>query len=346
MKKILDEFEKYIEGMSEVSKEDAVNELVLYAENDGKLYESHVQKICKKLAKDKINGIYNQEKALQVFKIFANVSATKYKKEFPDTEYKFSKDVKDEAAKEFLNHYQETIDYYVDKMKTDTNESVSFLEDGEYSDKVMALAELLGIEPSEISQGYDENIYETENGEEYYVFDNSDDAWDRAIDYCKDVFDDVGFDGINWDYIGGIENYVNKSWFKEAHLESNHFYAEDVAESEPERFVEECQEYGINPSDYGYDPETGNYDDSSLIDDFAQAMYDAEGYDSDIAWYIDSFGRDDFNQVVKEHNLIDEDALAEAIVNYDGIGQQLASYDGEESTIKYDGTTYWIYRIN
>jgi hypothetical protein len=43
---------------------------------------------------------------------------------------------------------------------------------------------------------------------------------------------------------------------------------------------------------------------------------------------------------------IDEDALIDDVINIDGRGNGLASYDGVENEIEYNGTTYYIYRIN
>lgn len=43
---------------------------------------------------------------------------------------------------------------------------------------------------------------------------------------------------------------------------------------------------------------------------------------------------------------VNEDELIESVINEDGRGNSLAGYDGYENEIEYNGTTYFIYRIN
>lgn len=43
---------------------------------------------------------------------------------------------------------------------------------------------------------------------------------------------------------------------------------------------------------------------------------------------------------------IDEDELIQGVIDADGRGHGISSYDGEERDVTYNGTTYYIYRIN
>lgn len=275
---------------------------------------------------------------------------------FLDDEEKM-KDFKAMSKEDFLKSYSYITPEEYDNTakllaKNEADEDDDYEDDDDYPDEILALAQFLNVEPSSIKKT-DWNDYEYEVGEEQYpdsylVFSNYDDAIAGAKEGIRNLFDDIGVMHINWGYLGGIQRFLDEDWFKEAHLESNRFYAEDIASSEPERFAEEAEEYGLDLSQYDYDKETGDYADSYLINDFAEAMREATGYgDDDIQWYIDSFGEDDLNYLLKENpSILDEDALIEEIINVDGVASELARYDGRENEEDYDGVTYYIYRTN
>ena len=44
------------------------------------------------------------------------------------------------------------------------------------------------------------------------------------------------------------------------------------------------------------------------------------------------------------NNLVDVDALAEYVVDADGIANSLADYDSYENEYEFEGITYYIYR--
>ena len=273
---------------------------------------------------------------------------------FLDDEEKM-KDFKAMSKEDFLKSYSYITPEEYDNTakllaKNEADEDDDY--DVDYPDEILALAQFLDVEPSSITPT-DWNSHEYEVGEDeenypdsFLVFKNYEDAIEEAKESISSLFDDIGVMHINWGYLGGIQRFLDEDWFKEAHLESNRFYAEDIASSEPERFAEEAEEYGLDLSQYNYDKETGDYEDSYLIDDFAEAMREATD-DDDIQWYIDNFGEDDLNSLLKEKPyLIDEDALIEEIINVDGVANELARYDGKENEEIYDGVTYYIYRTN
>ena len=45
-------------------------------------------------------------------------------------------------------------------------------------------------------------------------------------------------------------------------------------------------------------------------------------------------------------NFIDQESFIEDVINSDGRGHTIASYDGNEDEVEYEGTTYYIYRMN
>jgi len=145
--------------------------------------------------------------------------------------------------------------------------------------------------------------------EEYLCYETEDEAKDASTEGIKNLFDDIGYEGINFDMLGGIDQFVDRDWFDDAKRESAEFYVSDIKESEPERYEEEF---------------------GDLDEDEAVEKYLKDGYSDSIEWYIDNFGKNEFNRTVRENNLIDEDKLAESITEEDGPANELARYDGKE----------------
>ena len=156
--------------------------------------------------------------------------------------------------------------------------------------------------------------------EEYYCYEDYSDAEEASNEGVKQILDDLGIDGINFDNIGGIEQFVDTDWFDVAKRESAEFYVSDIKESEPERYKEEF----------------GDLDEEDAVEQFLSM----EEEDS-IKWYLQNFGKDDFNEVVKDKGLVDLDALAEAITEADGPANELARYDGKEIELPCG---YYCYR--
>lgn len=208
----------------------------------------------------------------------------------------------------------------------------------EYDDKVIALASFLGIDPSDV----EENSwgYEADGGE-YVVYDDSE-ADQAAIDSVKSLIDDIGIGGFNIN----IEDFVEQDWFVEAMDESARSYAEDIKSEGATGYVNrlhaEMVERGIME-----EPEE-DYDEAQLeseVEDNFEAFIESynDDYGSDgIKWFIDNFGEDEFNNVVKNNGLIDEDAVAQYVIDVDGRGHVLNSYDGSEE----ESNGYYIYRTN
>lgn len=210
--------------------------------------------------------------------------------------------------------------------------------------------------------GEDYQIYDDASGtninynyEDWYVFDNYDDAVEGAIEDTKLLLDDIGIDGINFDNLGGIENFVDDEWFEDALKESFESYCYDIEyegdNTYDNRLVQECYDNDlITDDDFELD-EDGEVDYTQCtldtdelveryVDDYMSRLTDP------ISEYISQFGVDEFNRVVKDNGLVDMDELAEAIVDADGPANSLSRYDGNEVNYDFDGITYYMYRNN
>lgn len=158
--------------------------------------------------------------------------------------------------------------------------------------------------------------------EEYYCYADYSEAENASNEGVKGLLEEEGVSFIHFENIGGIEQFLNVDWFKDAQREDAEFYVSDIKESEPERYKEEF----------------GDIDEEDAVEKCL-----ADWGDDYIQWFKDNFGEKEFDTVVKENNLVDLDALAEAITDADGPANELAGYDGKEIELPCG---YYCYRWN
>lgn len=218
-------------------------------------------------------------------------------------------------------------------------------------EKIEALAELLGVDESEITQGYDDNVFEISDGREYLVL-TEDEADDAFYDSEMSLIDDIGIEGFTPSFQERIfTEFADTDWFEDAYREMYESYSYDIEYESDDvygnRLVRECYEAGlIDDDDFGVD-ENGdvNYADCLLdTDDLATRLTDylVDTVDDFVEQYKFEFGEEQLSEVVKRYNLVDWDAVIEETKELDGRGSMLAGYDGIE--IDYDD--YYIYRTN
>ena len=218
-------------------------------------------------------------------------------------------------------------------------------------EKIEALAELLGVDESEITQGYNDDVFEISDGREYLVL-TDDEADDYFYDSEMSLIDDIGIEGFTPSFQERIfTEFADTDWFEDAYREMEENYCYDIVEESDDtygnRLVQECYDAGlINDDDFDVD-ENGdvNYEDCLLdADDLATRLTDylVDTVDDFVEQYKFEFGEEQLSEVVKRYNLVDWDAVIEETKELDGRGPMLAGYDGIE--IDYDD--YYIYRTN
>ena len=169
------------------------------------------------------------------------------------------------------------------------------------------------------------------DGREYLCCENDDEADEYAIESVKNLYDDIGITGMHLDYIGGLDSFVDTDWFEAALMESMGYYAEDIkTESMPSDDNPDRNRLEAEMEEAGCD----------TVEEFVAHLVDNAG--DPVEWFQWTFGKDEFENVVKENELIDVDKLAQAIIDYDGRGSILASYDG----IELDEDDFYLYRTN
>ena len=98
---------------------------------------------------------------------------------------------------------------------------------------------------------------------------------------------------------------------------------------------DEIEEINDNPD--------GDYDEDAIekaIDDHVSE------YTSNIESFVSNFMGIDYFQWILDHDFIDKDAFIESVVDSDGYGVSLNSYDGDVNEEVIDGRTYYIIRVS
>lgn len=221
-------------------------------------------------------------------------------------------------------------------------------------ERKQALADYLGVSFDEIKNGSDDNLFETEDGEEYYVVDE-DEATELAKEDIELLYDDIGLESFtpvfkDWIY----DNAIDEDWFEDWFLNDYKSYAEEIRDEDSDdfasRLIEEMYEAGILTDDDFEIDDNGDTDYMTLkddievddkIDDFAQKLTD------DIDDYAHEFefqlGKDALKNVVDEHNLVDLDKVIDRCIDIDGLAHFIAHYDGEEIDLDDGLFAYRVY---
>lgn len=215
-------------------------------------------------------------------------------------------------------------------------------------EKIEALAKYLEIPVESIKEISDSEFeigdYENdrENWQEWRVYTDSE-ANDAVREDIENTLEDSG-----WIFNLNIEDYLDEDTFYDDMYNSNYDYATDIILENDDRyinrFIRECVERDIIDVEDCEENEDGllepDGDSEDYVDDFVDSMN--EDYSNSIEWFIDSFGEEQISDLYSEGRIdIDIDSLTEDIISWDGRGNNLSSYDGDE--IELDGG-YFAYR--
>lgn len=149
-----------------------------------------------------------------------------------------------------------------------------------------------------------------------------------------------------------LENFCNFPWEDDMH-ESNLMYAQDIdsengSNGYATRLVEEAIDEKVIKEKDCFENEDGELDYEDK-DELAEMLADKldENYDSMGEYFESIYGRGwakEMRDTLKDY--IDWEALAEYVVDVDGVANTLARYDGRENEEKVNGEWFYIYRTN
>lgn len=253
---------------------------------------------------------------------------------------------------DYMGHeYKITIEETSDNFTESHTKSLT--EDFDEDERINALAEYLNIDPSEISNIYD-NEFETPEGD-YYVVDE-DEARQLARDDIENLFDDLGLESFTESFKDWIiMNALDNDWFEEAVRESMESYMEDIENEASSmgyenRLIEEMHDHGIiHDDDFEIDedgePNLRELKEDIDIDDKKEEFIDllVENAGHPVEYCADNFGWDWVSKAATENNLIDMDEVVEQCIYEDGIAHFIARYDGDEIEL---GNGLYAYRTN
>ncbi len=185
------------------------------------------------------------------------------------------------------------------------------------------------------SNHYGGRMFEVPSGAEYAVY-NDEEATDAAIDREVNLIDDIGIDGffdksIAMKYIDGerfADEYVDEDYYRDDWREYGISPSEDDEdepdEDELEKFIQKEKD-NIADDPYEYLKDMGYDDEKDPRDPNQKTITDILSNYMEYGW---------------------EEKVAQYIVDAAGRGNSISSYDGVENESMYNGTTYYIYRIN
>lgn len=198
-----------------------------------------------------------------------------------------------------------------------------------------ALAKYLDIDVDSIDEVfYDDNRFsitdDVHEDEEYLVLDE-DEAYDEEKEYILNIFDELGVFGTLGDSnYSLISDFIDEDFFEDIFREESE---SDVNYLEDDEVIEEAKSYDIETEDLD-------------IEDIRDALISAklDSIKDFIEEYYFVYGSKDMDQIFKHNSdAIDLEGLAEKCIELDGVGHNIAGYDGRE--IKLDNDLY-AYRVN
>lgn len=210
--------------------------------------------------------------------------------------------------------------------------------------KIKELAEFLNVNKNKISKGYMKNLFSVEDKE--YLVLNEEEREQYAYDSVKNFIDEVGAQHIN-----GYENFIDEDYFYDMMNESYDDYCRVILNESDDKFenrlIAECYKNNIlKDEDF---EEIINENNNTYVD-YKQCIANEEDYIESYTDYLCNtrsaieYAKEIYgNELYKYHpNAFDIDEIIEYVIDTDGYGHVISSYDGKE--IEYGD--YYIYRLN
>jgi len=216
-------------------------------------------------------------------------------------------------------------------------------------------------------------MYEFEYGGAEYAVGVDEAADDAARERTRSLIDDIGYEGFNpsfmeWHVDGNQVAAYAEDWFWDDVNDSPEDYLDDddreLTQHSNDEIEKINEELGYLQEELeGLDSEVEIEITQDRIDELEERKVDIE-YDDDSYEYTDE-AKDNYVERRKSEvkndpvsflkdwgmeesikDFIDEDDFINAVIESDGRGQTLSSYDGTENEILFKNEWYYIYRTN
>jgi hypothetical protein len=214
---------------------------------------------------------------------------------------------------------------------------------------------------------------------------NESEMEEASREAVESLIDDIGIEGFNPSFIenhideDGVESYI-RDFFNHDVYDSPESYLDDddkeisssqkqeIAELRQEEIELDTERDELNSDDFEEDyieqrtseietrlleiqdeiEEINNNPDGDYDEEAIEKAIDdkVSEYTGNIESFVSNFIGIDYVQWIRDHDFIDKDAFIESIVDADGYGISLNSYDGDVNEEVVDGRTYYIIRVS
>jgi hypothetical protein len=286
-------------------------------------------------------------------------------------------------AERQLAQYQEQYDSQENANEdTDLVANIEALE--EELDGYKELTDVYGLLPVQYGHYGLTQFENIVDGTEWAVGDEGE-MEEASREAVESMLDDIGIEGFNRSFVenhideDGVESYI-RDFFDHDVNENPEVYLDDdsknlsssqeeeIAKLKQEEVELETERDELNSDDFEEDyieqrtseietrlleiqdeieeindNPNGDYDQNDIDKIIDDQVYQ---YTSNIESFVSNFMGMDYFQWILDHNFINKGELIESVVDSDGYGVSLNSYDGDVNEEVIDGTTYYIVRVN
>ena len=265
------------------------------------------------------------------------------------------------------------------KKALNENNDISFDEDEDFSEAAIELANFLECEPEELDY-INSNTYRW-GDEEYLIYETESEARAAAYESIQTLIDDIGI-GEAFDK-NLILGYIDTDQLEDFRKEDTETYCDEIEKEESDLIYDNLLDELLAEGEYEDEDEyiksfsekelqfELNYYECDTVDELIDILRKTpsdkhmsrlreeminnncetkEEYvdklcndDDVIRWFTNNFGEKELYNYCIENNCIDVDGLIDNILDNDGFGNTLASYDGNEYTTDND---WLVYRIS
>jgi hypothetical protein len=200
-----------------------------------------------------------------------------------------------------------------------------------------------------------------------------------ALESVKNLLDDVGYDGFNPNFVEShIDEKQWKGWlqdfFESDVYENPESYLEEsdreLSRGQVARIAElndiikglEFEKDSLDDEDEEYESEYERLNDEITIlqeeiqeiEDDPDGEYDSDKLDrvvnnivneyrNDMESFLSNYYGVTVSEFIKDKDMIDEKSLIQDVVDSDGYGLTLNTWDGSEESVSYNGDTYYLF---